>query len=82
MVVFIFTTSHQSATKRKRATCFSGFESELIGANVTGAPVEVDGMFVTSRGAGVANTFAFALAALLLGEARAQTLKDSLLCEK
>ncbi len=73
---------HRGLLEGKRATCFSGFESELLGANVTGAPVEVDGMFVTSRGAGVANTFAFALAALLLGEARAQTLKDSLLCEK
>ena len=73
---------HRSLLAGKRATCFFFFESELIGAEVTGAPVEVDGMFITARGAGVANTFAFALAALLLGDARAQALKDSLLCEK
>ncbi len=73
---------HRGLLSGKRATCFSGFEGELIGAEVTGAPVEVDGMFVTSRGAGVANTFAFALAAVLLGEARVKVLKDSLLCEK
>ena len=43
--------------KGKKATCFPGFEDFLLGAEFTGAPVELDGKIITARGAGVAVEF-------------------------
>ena len=68
--------------KEKRATCYTGFEEQLLGAVVTGAPVEADGIFITARGAGVADRFAFALIERLLSKERAELLKDAVLCVK
>lgn len=68
---------HKGLLDGKTATCFPGFENELLGANYTGAPVEKDGIFITARGAGVANQFAFALIETLLGEKKSKKLKDS-----
>lgn len=61
----------------RRATCFPGYEDTLKGARVTGNPVETDGIFITSRGAGTANQFAFALVEAASGREAAQTLKDT-----
>lgn len=65
---------HKGLLKGKRATCAEGYEAELEGADVTGAPVETDGLFTTARGAGVANQFAFALVEHFLGAERANKL--------
>ncbi len=59
----------------KRATCYPGFEDELAGAAFVREPVVVDGKLITSRGAGTANQFAFALAEALCGKEEAATLK-------
>lgn len=64
----------QGYLKGKRATCFDGFEDQLIGALYTGAPVEIDGQFITSRGAGTAQQFAFALVEKLISKQRAEML--------
>ena len=64
----------------KEATCFPGFEEELLGAVHTGNPVEQDGKIITARGAGVALDFALALVAELKGEAAAKELRESLQC--
>ena len=45
--------------KGKKAACYPGFETELIGADVAYDPVVTDGNIITSRGAGTAHLFAF-----------------------
>ena len=44
--------------KGKRATCYPGFEGELLGATVTGEDVVTDGNITTPRGMEVALEFA------------------------
>lgn len=72
---------HLSLLIGKRATCYSGFEKDLLGAQVTGEPVCVDGKIITARGAGVAMSFALKLAAILTSEEKSAALADSMLCE-
>lgn len=48
--------------KGRKATCYPGFEDELIGAEPVLAPVVRDGHIITSRGVATAPDFAFALA--------------------
>ena len=50
----------------KRATCYPGFESELIGAEISPLGVVTDGNITTAKGMGVALDFAKELAALLV----------------
>ena len=49
----------------KKATCYPGYEAELIGASPSAEKVVKDGNIITSRGAGTACEFAFALAKAL-----------------
>lgn len=72
---------HKNLLDGKNATCYVGFEEMLTGANVTGSPVEQDGNFITARGAGVANQFAFKLIEVLAGKERADALKAGILWE-
>ena len=51
----------------KKATCYPGFEKELLGATPLTEKVVRDGNAITSRGAGTAADFAFALADALGG---------------
>lgn len=68
---------HMGLLKGKNVTCYDGFDDELIGATIVDAPVVIDGNIITSRGAGTANQFAFALVEVLLGVGRANKLKGS-----
>ena len=68
---------HKGLLKGRKATCASGWEQELEGAEYTGSPVESDGIYITSRGAGAANQFAFALAERMAGKERADKLAAS-----
>lgn len=68
---------HKGLLKGRKATCASGWEQELEGAEYTGSPVEADGIYITSRGAGAANQFAFALAERMAGKERADKLAAS-----
>ena len=43
----------------KNATCFPGFENDLIGANLSGNYVVQDGNIITAKGVGVAFEFGF-----------------------
>ncbi len=65
--------------KGKRATCFPGFEKELTGAEVRKERVVEDGNVITSRGAGTAHDFAFAIAAWLGKETEATAVRHSML---
>ena len=51
--------------KGLRATCYPGFEGELIGAEVTGVGVVTDGLVTTAKGMGVALEFSKELVRLL-----------------
>ena len=73
---------HKGLLSGKRATCYTGFEEQLSGAQVTGEPVEADGIFITARGAGVADRFAFALIERLISKERAALVRDAVLCAK
>ena len=66
---------HMSLLEGKRATCYPGFEKELLGAEIVADAVVTDGKIITARGAGVANQFAFALAEALCGKDAADELK-------
>lgn len=71
---------HNGILAGKNATCFPGFEQELIGAKLSEEPVVRDGNVITAKGAGVALEFGFAITAALCGEAKAQQLASSMQC--
>ncbi len=50
---------HKGLLKGKKATCFKGFEMELIGATVLTDKVVIDENIITSCGAGAAYDFGF-----------------------
>jgi 4-methyl-5(b-hydroxyethyl)-thiazole monophosphate biosynthesis len=60
--------------ENRKATCFPGFENQLIGAEVTGADVETSGKIVTGKGAGVAIKFALKIVEQLKGKELAEEL--------
>ncbi|MBQ3330027.1 MAG: DJ-1/PfpI family protein [Ruminococcus sp.] len=66
--------------KGKKATCFPGFEEELKGAEITGEKVVVDGRIITSRGAGCALDFGFAIVAQVNDEACAARIASAMQC--
>ena len=66
-----FILGRRGLLKGKKATCFPGFEDELIGARLEEYGVVTDGLVVTAKGAGVAWEFGAAICALIKGEAKA-----------
>ena len=73
---------HKGLLRGRTATCAHGFEDALLGAHCTGAPVEIDGDFITARGAGAANSFAFALIARLHSKEAAEKVAAAVRWEK
>lgn len=71
---------HKGLLNGKNATCFPGFEKDLLGANVTGAPAETDGSVITGKGAGAAIEFGLAISAKLRGEETAKKVRESMQC--
>ena len=65
--------------KGRTATCFPGFEADLLGATVSTDPVVQDGRIVTSRGPGTAMAFALALVAALSGRVAAGRVAAAML---
>lgn len=63
----------------KRATCYPGFEGELMGATCTGALAEVDGNFVTGKGPAAVFEFGYAIVELLKDKATADALRQGML---
>ena len=72
---------HKNLLQGKKATCYTGFEEQLFGAQTTKQAVVQDDHIITARGAGVANQFAFELISALCGKQRAQLLKAGVLWE-
>ena len=63
----------------KKATCYPGFESYLIGAEYTAALVEIDGNFITAKGPGAAMDFAFAIVEKYCGTEKVNELKSGMM---
>ena len=64
--------------KGKKATCYPGFEDKLEGAEISDLPVVVSGNVITSRGAGTAHLFGFALLEILKDKETADSLKKAM----
>ena len=69
---------HKGLLKGKKATCFTGFEKDLIGAEVLDTPVVRDGNIVTAYGAGAAFPFGFTLLEALTDKDTAENLKTQM----
>lgn len=65
--------------KGRNATCYPGFEPQLIGAEVTGEAVEVSENVITGKGPGLVMNFALALVSALKNEAVAEEVAAGLL---
>ena len=63
----------------KRAVCYPGFESELIGATIDSCGVVTDGNITTARGMGVALEFAKELVALLIDKSTADNISSAIM---
>ncbi len=69
---------HKGLLNGKTATCFSGFEKDLIGAAVSNLPVCRDDNIITAYGAGAAFPFGFKIAEYLLGEEAGEKIKKQM----
>ena len=63
----------------KRATCYPGFEDELVGAEVSSDGIVTDGNVTTAKGMGVALEFAKELVRLTLGEEKALEISAAIM---
>ena len=64
--------------KLKSAVCYPGYEGELIGANISEEDVVIDGNIITSKAAGTASSFAFALVEVLLNKKTANNVSKKM----
>ena len=65
----------------KDATCYPGFEDQLIGANLKTERVVKDGRLTTSRGPGTALEFSLRLVETLVGKEKASELAHGMLVQ-
>ena len=65
--------------KGKRATCYPGFEAELIEAKITDEAVTVDGNITTGKGPAFAMQFALQLVETLAGKGTRNEVSNGLL---
>ncbi len=63
----------------KQAVCYPGFEDQLMGAVVKEDKVVTDKNYITSRGAGCANEFSFALIEYLKDRETAESIASSVI---
>jgi 4-methyl-5(b-hydroxyethyl)-thiazole monophosphate biosynthesis len=64
--------------KGKEATCYPGFEKDLIGAIIKDEKVVISDNFITSKGPGTALDFALAIVSVLRDNNTACTLRASM----
>ena len=64
--------------KGKKAVSFPGFEKDLAGAEILSGQVCEDGNIITANGPGAGLPFAFALAAKLKGNQRAEEIRANM----
>ncbi len=73
---------HKGLLKGKKATCFEGFEHQLLGAEVCSAAAVADGKIITGRSVGCAVQFGLLLVETLISKEKRDHLEKSLLCSK
>lgn len=71
---------HCGLLKNKKATCYPGFEKELLDAEVLCEGVVVDDNIITASGAGVAVDFALALVSYLGSNKMAEDIRGGIQC--
>ena len=71
---------HKGLLKGRTATCFPGFEEELIGAHLSDQAVCRDGNIITAKGMGASIDFSIEIVKALTNEQAALDLKESLQC--
>ena len=71
---------HKGLLRGKRATCYPGYEDDLLGAVCTGESVVTDGRVITAKGAGVSVDFGLAVVAALVSPAVAKDLGEKMQC--
>ena len=64
----------------KKATCFPGFEDELLDAKVSADKVVVDGKIITAKGAGCALDFGVAIVAQVESPLEAERVAKAMQC--
>ncbi len=64
----------------KSATCYPGYEDQLLGARPTGEPVVADGGCITAKGAGVTVEFALHVVARLVSPQKAREIGEAMQC--
>jgi 4-methyl-5(b-hydroxyethyl)-thiazole monophosphate biosynthesis len=69
---------HKGILKNKNATCFTGFEKDLYGANIVNSPAVKDGNIITAYGAGAAFEFGFLILEALKGKEKSQDMKKQM----
>ena len=69
---------HKNMLRGKKATCFSGFEKDLYGADVVDAPVVRDNNIITAYGAGAAFDFGFVIVKYINGKESSDELKEQI----
>lgn len=69
---------HKNLLNGKKATCFTGFEKELLGACVSSEPVVCDRNIITAYGAGAAFDFGFKILSAIKGNDIAEALKKQM----
>ena len=64
--------------KGKKATCYPGFEKQLLGAEYCHDGVVTDGAVTTARGVGFAVDLGLELVRILLGEEKSAEIRESI----
>lgn len=73
---------HKGLLQGKRATCYPGYEADLLGAVCTGESVVTDGCVVTAKGAGVSIEFGLAIVSALVSPEIAEDLGEKMQCKQ
>lgn len=66
----------------RKATCYPGLESYLMGAQITNQAVVKEGKLITSRGPAYTADFAFAIAETLVGKDKALAVRKAMLFDE
>ncbi len=72
---------HKGILNGKNATCFPGFEKDLLGAKVKSDLAVADGKIITGKGAGAAMEFALLIAEKICGKEVSDKTRKSLQCQ-
>lgn len=73
---------HMEILNGKRATCFPGFEEQLLGAEYVDESVVRDCNIITAKGAGVAIDFGLEIVKVFCGDDEADRMRKAMQCAR